>query len=65
MNKDKTKCDHNCDHIKWVYREYDDSMWDVTTCDDCKGAIANVMNTDYNVNDYEPGFNHTESLTLG
>ena len=55
--KNKTECDHDCDRVQWIYREYDDSMWNVTVCSNCEGAIVNELNTDLEHKDYAPGFN--------
>ena len=50
-----SECEHV--YVQWVYRECDDSMWDVTSCEACGNITHNVENPEYDYSGDEPGFN--------
>lgn len=55
MAENKDKCQH--DYTPWVYRDMDNSIWDVTSCILCDHVLSNVENHERDYKDYTPGFN--------
>lgn len=60
MNK-PDECDHN--YEPWVYRDIDNSMWDVMACVQCESVLSNVKNHELDYIDYAPGWNRDGTQT--